>query len=81
MVTNRIEFRYRSLNIKEESIMEKRKVADCRKHPSEKNCTVTISGKEEEVLSLAVHHAVTAHGHKDSPELRKQIKSMLEDEK
>jgi uncharacterized protein DUF1059 len=61
--------------------MEKRKVADCRKHPSEKKCTVTISGKEEEVLPLAVHHAVHAHGHKDTPELRKQIKTMLEDEK
>lgn len=60
--------------------MGKRKVADCRKHPSENNCTVTISGKEEEVLPLAVHHAVTVHGHKDTSELRKQIKSMLEDE-
>jgi len=61
--------------------MKKRKVAYCTKHPSEKNCTVTVSCKEEEVLPLAVHHAVTAHGHKDTPELRKQIKSMLEDEK
>lgn len=54
--------------------MEKRKV------PSENNCTVTISGKEEEILPLAVYHAVTSHGHKDTPELREQVKSMLEDE-
>jgi predicted small metal-binding protein len=60
--------------------MEKRKVADCRKAPSENNCTVRISGKEEEVLPLVIHHAVTAHGHKDTPELKEQIKSMLEDE-
>ncbi len=60
--------------------MEKRKVIDCRKYPSEINCTVTISGKEEEVLPLAVYHAVTSHGHKDTSELREQIKSMLEDE-
>jgi hypothetical protein len=60
--------------------MEKRKVADCRKYPSENNCTVTISGKEEEVLPLAVHHAVTVHGHKDTPELREQLKAVLEDE-
>ncbi len=60
--------------------MGKRKVADCRKHPSEKKCTVTIIGTEEEVLSLAVHHAVTAHDQKETPELRKQIKVMLEDE-
>jgi uncharacterized protein DUF1059 len=60
--------------------MGKRKVADCRKYPSEANCTITISGKEEEVLPLAVYHSVTVHGHNDTPELRKQIKSMLEDE-
>ncbi|MDO8728481.1 MAG: DUF1059 domain-containing protein [bacterium] len=57
-----------------------RKVADCRKFPSEKNCTLTISGEESEVLSVAVQHAIDAHGHKDSPELREQIKGTLEDE-
>jgi hypothetical protein len=60
--------------------MGERKIIDCRKYPSEKNCTVTISGKEEEVLPLAVHHAVTVHGHKDTPELREQLKAVLEDE-
>jgi len=39
-----------------------------------------ISGKESEVLDAAVQHAVSAHGHKNSPELRTQIKSMLKDE-
>jgi uncharacterized protein DUF1059 len=60
--------------------MEKRKVLDCRERPSENGCTVTISGKENEVLLLAVYHAVTSHGHIDTPELREQIKAMLEDE-
>jgi predicted small metal-binding protein len=60
--------------------MEKRKVIDCRKFPSDINCTVTISGKEEEVLPLAVYHAVTVHGHEDTTELREQIRAMLEDE-
>jgi hypothetical protein len=32
------------------------------------------------VLQAAVHHAVTVHGHADSPELREQIRSMLKDE-
>ncbi len=59
----------------------KRKVADCRLFPSEKNCSLTISGTEEEVLTVAVQHAVASHGHKDSPELRQQIRSMLQDEK
>ena len=57
-----------------------RKSIDCRNQPSEKNCTLKISGTEEEVLDAAVQHAVSAHGHQDSPELRRQLKSMLEDE-
>ncbi len=57
-----------------------RKVIDCRNFPSEKNCTLAISGTEEEVLDTAVHHAVTAHGHANTPELREQIRSMLQDE-
>ena len=59
---------------------KKRKVADCRLFPSEKQCTLTIAGTEEEVLEVAVHHAVTSHGHKSSPELRNQIRAMLKDE-
>jgi predicted small metal-binding protein len=57
-----------------------RKSIDCRNHPSEKNCSLKISGTEEEVLDMAVEHAVSAHGHENSPELRDQIKSMLKDE-
>jgi hypothetical protein len=57
-----------------------RKSIDCRNHPSEKNCSLKISGTEEEVLDAAVEHAVSAHGHANSPELRDQIKSMLKDE-
>ncbi len=57
-----------------------RKSIDCRNHPSEKNCSLKISGTEEEVLDAAVEHAVSAHGHENSPELRDQIKSMLKDE-
>ena len=60
--------------------MPGRKVIDCRVFPSEKNCTLAISGTEEEVLDLAVLHAVTIHGHKDTPELREQIRSLLKDE-
>ena len=57
-----------------------RKVIDCRNFPSEKNCTLAISGTEEEVLGLAVLHAVTVHGHKETSELREQIRSLLKDE-
>ena len=58
---------------------EKRKAADCRLYPSEKNCTLRIEGTEEEVLEAATQHAVTAHGHTNSPELREQIRGLLKD--
>jgi predicted small metal-binding protein len=57
-----------------------RKSIDCRNYPSEKNCSLKISGTEDEVLDAAVQHAVSAHGHENKPELREQIKSMLKDE-
>ena len=60
--------------------MDKRKFIDCRECPSDMDCTVRISGREGEVLPLAIHHAVTVHLHEDSPELREQLKAMLKDE-
>ena len=57
-----------------------RKVIDCRNFPSDKNCSLAISGTEEEVLDIAVLHASTVHGHENTPELREQIRSMLSDE-
>jgi len=58
----------------------RRKVIDCRLFPSEKSCTLAISGTEEEVLDAAMHHAVTVHGHQSSPELREQLRSLLKNE-
>jgi predicted small metal-binding protein len=57
-----------------------RKVIDCRWFPTEKPCDIAISGSEEEVLKVAVQHAVNSHGHNDTPELREQLRSMLKDE-
>ena len=54
-----------------------RKSIDCRDYPSEKNCSLKISGTEEEVLDAAVQHAASVHGHENTPELREQIRSML----
>lgn len=56
-----------------------RKSIDCRDYPSERNCSLKISGTEEEVLDAAVHHAASVHGHENTPELRDQIRSMLKD--
>jgi hypothetical protein len=57
-----------------------RKVIDCRQFPGEKPCSIAISGTEEEVITLAVLHAGTVHGHADTLELREQIRAMLQDE-
>ncbi|MFI1222618.1 MULTISPECIES: DUF1059 domain-containing protein [unclassified Streptomyces] len=58
-----------------------RKVADCRRYPSETNCSLTLIGEEDEVVRAASEHAASVHGHEDGPELREQIRGMLEDEK
>jgi hypothetical protein len=57
-----------------------RKIADCRRWPSESNCSLTIIGDEEEVIRAAAEHAVSVHGHEDTPELRVQIREFLEPE-
>lgn len=55
-----------------------RKMADCRRWPSESNCSLTIIGEEDEVVRAAAEHAASVHGHEDTPELREQIKQFLE---
>jgi hypothetical protein len=57
-----------------------RKVIDCRWFPTDNPCDIAISGNEEDVLTIAVQHAVSSHGHPDTPELREQLRSMLRDE-
>lgn len=62
--------------------MATRKVADCRKFPSETNCSLTIAGTEEEVLTVAVRHAIEDHKHAEPPEeIREQVRTILEEEK
>jgi predicted small metal-binding protein len=56
-----------------------RKMIDCGKVPSDIDCTLTIAGKEDEVMEAAVAHAVAKHGHQDTPELHAMIRSGLED--
>jgi predicted small metal-binding protein len=57
-----------------------RKVADCRDYPSESNCTLTISGEEDEVVEAATQHAVAKHGHEDTAEVRQWLRENLKDE-
>lgn len=57
-----------------------RKTMDCRTIPSDRNCSVVISGEEDEVLELAAAHAVASHGHTDGPKLRDELRAVLKDE-
>ncbi len=59
---------------------KERKYIDCRDFPNEIGCTLRISGIEEEVLLVAVKHAIEEHGHQDTPELKKQIKKLIKTE-
>jgi predicted small metal-binding protein len=55
-----------------------RQYIDCRDYPSSMNCSVALSAdSDKELLDAAVQHAVAVHGHTDSPDLRKQLKSMF----
>jgi predicted small metal-binding protein len=54
-----------------------RKVFDCREWPGE--CTLAISGEEDEVVEAQLLHVVQAHGQFESPQLRDQIRASLVD--
>jgi predicted small metal-binding protein len=55
-----------------------RMMADCRRWPSESNCSLVIIGEEDEVVRAAAEHASSVHGHEDTPEMREQLKQFLE---
>ena len=54
-----------------------RKLFDCREWPGE--CTLAISGEEDEVVDAQLLHVVRAHGQEESPQLREQIRASLKD--
>jgi predicted small metal-binding protein len=57
-----------------------RKYIDCREFPSDMKCSVAISADtDKELIDAAVQHAVAVHGHKDTPEFRKEIVGIMRD--
>ncbi|XLZ68006.1 DUF1059 domain-containing protein [Massilia sp. SR12] len=55
-----------------------RQYIDCREFPSASQCSVAISADSaEELLEVAVQHAVSVHKHTDSPELRSAIRGLI----
>jgi len=57
-----------------------RKMMDCRTIPSETGCSLVMAGEEDELLRAATQHAISVHGHRDSPELRRQLKLSFRDD-
>ena len=57
-----------------------RMVADCRRMPSESNCSLTIIGEPDEVVRAAAVHAADVHEHEHTPELEAMIREHLEEE-
>ena len=55
-----------------------RKTFDCRELPGD--CSLAISGEEEEVVRAQAQHAIATHGAQDGDELRGWILSLLRDE-
>ena len=52
---------------------------DCRKFPSDMNCSLAIvADSEKELLEAAVQHAVAVHNHDDSPELRSELRKAFQ---
>jgi hypothetical protein len=58
-----------------------RKGMDYRLFLVDEPCDIAIMGDEEELLNIAVQHAVKDHGHRDTPALREELRSMLREER
>ena len=55
-----------------------RQYIDCREFPSEMNCSVAIAAdSDEELMEAAVQHAISVHGHQDTPEFRSQLRQCM----
>jgi predicted small metal-binding protein len=51
-----------------------RKMIDCRRYPSEPQCTLNVTETEEEVLTVIVRHAIEEHGYANTPDLRDRMR-------
>jgi len=56
-----------------------RKYVDCREYP-DSHCSVALSAdNEDELVEVAVQHAVKSHGERDTPEFRDQVRHMAKE--
>lgn len=47
----------------------------------EQPCDPAAMASEEELLDMAVQYAVQAHGHRNTPALREELRAMLREER
>jgi hypothetical protein len=60
---------------------EKRERMDCRLFLVDEPCDIAILGDEEELVNIAVQHAVREYGQQDTPELREQLRPIVREER
>lgn len=61
-------------------VLMTRQLIDCRDFPSDSKCTVAIAADTtDEVLEVAVAHAVKKHGHADTQELREELRKGIKE--
>lgn len=62
-----------------EATITGRKVYDCAAEP-EHDCSLVISGEEEEVVDVVKRHLIDDHGEKEDGDLDDKVRSALMDE-
>lgn len=60
--------------------VDRRVALDCREYPGSE-CSLKITGTEDEVLKEGVRHAVADHGVTDEPRLREELRKQLSEER
>lgn len=54
---------------------------DCREIPSKVNCSLKMTAdSREEIVEAAAQHTVSAHGHRPTNRLRKELESLIVEE-
>jgi predicted small metal-binding protein len=55
-----------------------RTVFDCARVPGD-TCSLQMIGEKNEVVPAAKEHLISAHGHKDGPQLNQNVTKVVED--
>lgn len=57
-----------------------RKYIDCREHPSDIKCSVSLAAdSDDELMEAAVQHLKNVHKYQDTEEVREKIREVIKD--